>query len=450
MLEIPEVAYARNGDVSIAYQVVGAADVDLVYVPGWLSHIDRHWESPPYARFLRRLASFSRLIIVDRRGIGLSDRTGGELTVEEQVDDVLTVLDDVGARSPSLFGTHEGATIGCVLAASHPGRLRSLAIYGARPRFLRAPDYPNGLPEHLLDELVAANFAGWGMTEPCEHMRSVQPSISDAAHWRWWMLMARSAASPGTARDLMRFYARIDIRAILPVVRVPTLSLSRTGDLFTPPEHGRYTADRIPGARYVELPGNDTFIPGGDLDSFADVLEEFVTGTRRQEEGDRILATVLFTDLVDSTKQAAALGDRRWTEVLDEHDRVVQREVERFRGRVVKSTGDGVLATFDGPARGVQCAVAINEGLRPLGLHVRAGLHTGEVEVRGDDIGGLAVHIGARIMAKSAPGQTLVSSTVKDLVVGSRLQFRFHSESELKGVPGEWRMFTVEEGAAPS
>jgi len=341
-----------------------------------------------------------------------------------------------------LFGSHDGATMACMLAASHPHRAHSLVTFGARARFMYADDYPWGTTD--ADFAVALESVVLVEGEPNPFAAALQPSlIKDPDYLRWSRLMGRSAASPGTRRDLLRLYAQIDMRQVLPAIRVPVLVLNRCDDPLTTPDHARHLAERIPDARYVELPGADAFLPAGDLDVIADEIEEFITGHRGGGDPNRVLATIMITDIVRSTEQAGELGDRRWTGLLDEHDRICRREVERHRGRVVKTTGDGVLATFDGPARGVRCATAIRDGVRSLGIRVRAGLHIGEVELRGDDVGGMAVHIAARVMGEAKPGEVLVSRTVTDLVAGSGIDFGDRGDCQLRGVEGSWTLFAA-------
>ncbi len=439
----PETRYAKSGDVHIAYQVVGDGPIDLVEVPGWLSHLEHSWEEPRFARYLLRLASFSRLIRFDKRGTGLSDRVADSAlpTLEQRMDDVRAVLDAVGSERAALYGVSEGGPMSLLFAATYPERTTALVLCAAYAWRGWSPEYPWGRTEEEAKAFVKAteeDYAGLG-----DLRQRVPGGVGDARFEQWYSTWRRLSASPGAAAALVRMNAQIDVRAILPTIRVPTLVLHRTGDRVVHVGNGRYLAEHIPGARYVELPGDDHGPPMGDADALLDQIEEFLTGTRHVAEPDRILATVLFTDIVGSTERAAALGDRRWREVLDAHHAAVRRELDRFRGREVHTAGDSFLATFDGPARAVRCAAAVGQAVRPLGLELRAGVHTGEIELMGDDVGGIAVHIGARVAGEAGPGEVLVSSTVKDLVAGSGLEFDERGARILKGVPGEWRLFAV-------
>jgi len=438
-MQTAEVRYARSGDVNIAYQVVGEGPMDLVLVPGFISHLELDWADPHSAHFLRRLASFSRLIRFDKRGTGLSDRPGGLPDLETRMDDVRAVLDAVGSERAALFGYSEGGPMSILFAGTYPERTTALVLYGTYAK-RRDPDddypwAPTWAERRAYADQVERDW-GWEAD-----MHRMSPS-ADEAMGRWWAARARAAASPGAARDLILMNSQIDVRALLPAIRVPTLVLHRSGDRDSRPEEGRYIAGRIPGARFVELPGDDHF-PSIDGDQILDEVEEFLTGVRRAAEPDRVLATVLFTDIVGSTERAATLGDRAWIELREAHHAIVRRELGQFRGREVDTAGDGFLATFDGPARAIRCAGAVAEAVRELGLEVRAGVHTGEVELTGDKVGGIAVHIGARVAARAEPGEVLVSSTVRDLVAGSGISFADRGAAELKGVPGEWRLFSV-------
>jgi class 3 adenylate cyclase len=442
--EAPETRYARSGEYSIAYQVVGEGDVDLVYLPGFASHLEAFWEEPLYSRFLRRMSSFSRLILIDRLGTGLSDRLPPDraATLEQRMDDIRAVLDALGIERAAVLGWSE-ATIPCAMfAATYPARTSALIMYGGMPRALDADDYPWGIPRGAFDEYLEAVAELWGEELPTLALWA--PSVADrAAEQKWFARYGRLAVSPGAAVTLFRSFRDTDIREILPSIRVPTLIIHRTDDTLIPIGHSRFMAERIPDAKLVELPGQDHLWWFGDQDVIVDEVEEFLTGTRGEPEPDRVLATVLFTDIVGSTERAAELGDSSWRELLERHGTVVRRELLRHRGREVKKTGDGVLATFDGPARGIRCASAIAEAVRPLGIEIRAGLHTGECEVMNGDVGGIAVHTGARVSAEAGPGEVLVSSTVKDLVAGSGIEFEDRGSRELKGVPGEWRLYAV-------
>jgi pimeloyl-ACP methyl ester carboxylesterase len=444
-MEAPETRYARSGDYSIAYQVVGQGDLDLVYVPGLASHIEVFWEEPAYSRFLHRLASFSRLILMDRLGTGLSDRLPANQvsTYEQRMDDIRAVMNAVGSERAAVLGWSEGAPLCALFAATYPQRTTALVMYGGVPRFVSDDDYQWGFPREVLDDWVEQIVpAAWGQDE--ELLRLWAPSVAEQpGPRRWFVRFGRLAASPGAAQALFGMAQDLDIRDILPAIRVPTLVIHRTEDSLVEVEHSRYMAERIPDAKLVELPGVDHLWWFGDQDAIVDEVQEFLTGARSAPEPDRVLATVMFTDIVGSTKRAAEVGDSRWRELLERHEAIVRRELERHRGREVNTTGDGFLATFDGPARGIGCARAIAEAVRPLGIEVRAGLHTGECEVMNGDVGGIAVHTGARVSAEAGPGEVLVSSTVKDLVAGSGIEFEDRGIHELRGVPGEWRLYAV-------
>jgi pimeloyl-ACP methyl ester carboxylesterase len=439
----PETRYAKSGDVNIAYQVVGEGPLDLVLVQGWISHLEYGWEDPAIAHLLRRLASFSRLILFDKRGTGLSDRVSvTELpTLEERMDDVRAVMDAVGSERAALMGISEGGPMSALFAATYPERTSALVLYGSYAKWIRDESYPWAPPRESHERAFKGLERNWGQGFGLEF---IAPSVANDERVRqWWGTYQRRAASPGAAVALYRMNIEIDIRHILPTIRVPTLVLHRSGDRLLAAGGARYMADRIDGARYVELPGDDHAPWWGDSDAVLDQVQKFLTGVRPAPEPDRMLATVLFTDIVGSTQRASELGDRRWLELLDSYYALARRELERFRGREVKRTGDGFLATFDGPARGIRCASAVSESAGQLGLEIRAGLHTGECEIMGEDVGGIAVHIGARVAAEAAPGEVLVSSTVKDLVAGSGLQFEDRGSHHLKGVPDEWRLFAV-------
>jgi class 3 adenylate cyclase len=440
----PETRYARSGEFSIAYQVVGEGEFDLVYVPGLASHLELFWEEPAYSRFLHRLASFSRLILMDRLGTGLSDRLppNEASTYEQRMDDIRAVMDAVGSERAALLGWSEGGALCATFAATYPQRTSALVMYGGMPRMLEDDDYPWGQPADFMDEWIANVPVSWGQDE--ELLRLWAPSVADLPEpRRWFARFGRLAASPGAASALFRMVRDLDIRDVLPAIRVPTLLIHRTGDTLIRVEHSRYMVERIPDAKLVELPGEDHLWWFGDQDAIVDEVEEFLTGARSAPEPDRVLATVLFTDIVGSTERAAELGDSRWRDLLERHGTVVRRELERHRGREVKATGDGFLATFDGPARGIRCASSIAAAVRPLGIEIRAGLHTGECELMNGDVGGIAVHTGARVSAEAGPGEVLVSSTVRDLVAGSGIEFEERGSRELKGIPGEWRLYAV-------
>lgn len=405
------------------------------------------WEEPSLARFFGRLASFSRLILFDKRGTGMSDRLPMDRlpTLEERMDDVRAVMDAVGSERAALFGHSEGGSMSVLFAATHPERTTALITFGIFAKRAWSPDYPWAPTPEERQRFLDLIEKDWGGRMD---IADLAPSVArDDRFADWLATYFRRSASPGAALALARRNTQIDIRDILPTVQVPTLVLHRTADRDAKVEEGRYIASRIPHAKVVELPGEDHLPWVGDQDSVLDEVDEFVTGMRRGPDPDRVLATVMFTDIVGSTELATRLGDRRWHDLLERHNNYVRKELIRFRGREVKTTGDGSLATFDGPARAIRCALAIREAVRGLGIDVRAGLHTGECELVGDDVGGVAIHIGARVAALAGAGEVLVSSTVKDLVAGSGIAFEERGTHTLKGVPGEWRLFSVASGA---
>jgi class 3 adenylate cyclase len=437
----PPIRYALSGDLNIAYSVTGDGPLDLLWIPTWISQAEHLWDEPSIASTFDRITEFARLILWDRRGAGLSDPMVGAPTLEQQMDDVLAVMDAAGSERPSVFATLEGGSMACLFAATYPERVRSLVLYSTFARSKRAPGYDWPPDDESRRQRMDLGVDNWGQGLIAS---GVAPSRqSDPDFVAWAARMERLAASPGTIRRIFDLIGDVDVRDVLPSIRVPTLVLHRRDDPFLKVEHSRYLAEHIPGAKYVELEGSDSLFSVGDTEALLGEIEEFITGTRAEREPDRMLATVMFTDIVGSTDRAAELGDRAWRETLDQHDRLVRRALERHRGREVKTTGDGFLATFDGPARAIGCAASIAESVRTIGLEVRAGLHTGECEIRNGDVGGLAVHIGARVMGAAGPGEVLVSSTVKDLVVGSGIGFEERGERELKGVPGAWRLFKV-------
>jgi len=438
----PETRYADSGGLNIAYQTIGEGPRDLVLVHGWASNIELYHEEPAFARFLARLASFSRVILFDKRGTGLSDRVADMPSLEVRMDDVRAVMDAAGSERAALFGVSEGATMCALFSATYPQRTTALIMCGGFPRRLRAADYPFGPTEQEMGLFIARLRREWG--GPVGLAERVPSRVGDERFTQWWGRMLRMAVSPAGIAALMTMNNEIDIRHILPTIRVPTLLLHSPRDLTIEFGVSRYMAERIPGARLVEMPGPDHLPWFSDADLVLGEIEEFLTGVRHASEPDRVLATVLFTDIVGATERASSLGDRRWRDLLDSHNTLVRRELARFRGREVKTAGDGFFAVFDGPARAVRCACAASQGMQSLGLKIRAGLHTGECEVMGDDMGGIAVHIGARIAALAAPGEVLVSSTVKDLVAGSGLSFRDHGAAALKGVEGEWKLNAAE------
>jgi pimeloyl-ACP methyl ester carboxylesterase len=444
----PETRYTKSGDVNIAYQVVGEGPFDLIWVPGWISNVEESWEVPEYAHFLQRLSSFSRLILFDKRGTGLSDRVSNELlpTLEQRMDDVRAVLDATGSERAAVFGASEGGNLSVLFAATYPERVRAVVLVGIYAKRIWSPDYPwapTAEQRERENELLEREWA-----REMDVSELAPRAADDPALMRRIATFFRRSASPGAAVALNRMNTNIDTRAVLPAISVPTLVLHRTGDLNVKAAEGRWIADQIPGARYVELPGDDHLAWVGDTDGLLDEVEEFLTGVRRAPSPDRVLATVLFTDIVGSTERLTQVGDQRWREMLDEHHRLVRRELERYRGHEIDTAGDGFLSTFDGPARAIRCARAISDSVRPLGLEVRAGLHTGECELVGNRIAGIAVHTGARIVALAGPGEIIVSSTVKDLVAGSGIEFVEHGEHELKGVPGTWQLYAASPGSS--
>ncbi len=438
----PETRYARAGDVHVAYQVFGEGDLDVVLVPGYITHVELVWEMPPIAKVLERLGSFARVIMFDRRGSGLSDPVPEAPTLEQRMDDVRAVMDAAGSERAALIGISEGASMSILFAATYPQRVQALVCIGGMARSTPADDYPLGTPvDALLEsgfELILPHWGEGALVEVAAPSQAADPDVR-AAFGR----MERASASPGMMAQLAQMFLDIDVRHVVPSVHVPTLILHRRHDRLVNVRHGRWLAEHMPNARFVELPGHDHAIWFEDPELTIGEVQEFLTGARAAPEPQRMLATVLFTDIVDSTRTAAGLGDSRWRELLERHGRTVRSALERFGGRAVKSTGDGYLATFDGPARGIHCARAILDSSEEQGLRVRAGLHTGECELMGDDIGGMAVHIAARVSALAGPGEVLVSRTVKDLVVGSGIEFEDRGAGELKGVPGEWRLYAV-------
>jgi len=448
----PEIRYARNGDAAIGYAVIGAGPHDLVYLPPY-NNLDIVWENPLYERFLRRLSSFARVIVIDRRGTGVSDRYSPDdlPPLEELADDLAAVLDDIGAERAALFGFSDTGALCAMFAATRPERVSGLILYATAARGTQAPDYPWQWSEGEWQAYLSRTKAGWGTRKYAEDsLPFINPSLAgDQRMLAWWERFQRLSASPSALYAQERIFRELDIRRLLPAISVPTLVLHRAEDQVEPVGAGRYLASEIAGAEYVELPGADHFPWAGDQQSLVGEVERFVGRVRsdEQETFDRVLATILFTDIVDSTAQAAAIGDRRWDDVRKRHDWVTRGQLARFRGREVKTLGDGFLAVFDGPARAVRCAQAISDSLSRQGVELRAGLHTGEVETDGDDISGLAVTIGARVVALAGAGEILVSSTVKDLVVGSALSFEDRGVHHLKGVPDDWRLYAVTEPA---
>lgn len=441
-MNTPETKYAKSGDGYLAYQVCGEGSVDLVYLSAWGSHVEEQWSIPPLAGFLRGLQSCSRLILFDLRGTGLSDPVAiSQMTsLERWMDETQVVLDAVGSQRAALVGFGGGGHLAALFAATHPDRVQALVLYRTAARFTTAPDYPWGLAAERVPTYLEEIERNWGNGAQLERslgsreQEGLRPQLAR---------FERFLAGPAAYRAAMRMSLESDIRGILSTIKAPTLVAHQAHDTFIPVEHSRYLAEHVPGARYIEVPSALT-----DCDAVAGEFGEFLTGVRPTLPNDRVLATVLFTDIVDSTQHAAAMGDRRWRETLDVYDRAAARALADWRGRQVKTTGDGTLATFDGPARGIRCALALADVIGALGLQLRAGLHTGEIETRGEDVAGIAVHIGQRVSALAEPGEVLVSRTVKDLVAGSGLEFGSVGDHELKGVPGEWRLFVVQDGSS--
>ena len=440
---VPQTRYARSGKVHIAYQVTGEGPLDLVFVPGWVSHVELSWEEPTYASFLRRLASFSRLITFDKRGTGLSDRVPDDQlpTLEERMDDLRAVMDAVDSQRAAVFGVSEGGNLSMLFAATYPARTVALVTAGSFAKRVWSPDYPWApTPEARAQEYDLVERE-WGNLMDLSHY--IPSKMHDLEFARRLATYCRRSASPSAAVALLRMNTQIDVRDLLPTIRVPALIVHRTGDRDVSVEEGRWLAARIPGARFVELPGEDHLPWVGDQDAMLDEVEEFLTGVRPARDVDRVLATVMFTDIVGSTDHLARLGDKAWHDLLARHHAMVRHELAAFRGREINTAGDGFFATFDGPARGVRCALRIHDVARQLGIAIRAGLHTGEVELHGDDVAGMAVHIAARVAALASADEALVSSTVKDLVSGSGLRFKERGAHVLKGVPGEWRLYAA-------
>jgi len=436
----PETRYARNGDVSIAYQVVGEGPVDVVLVPGWVSHVEYAWEEPSYARFLKRLASFSRLILLDRRGTGLSDRVADLPSREERMEDTRAVMDAVGCERAAMFGISEGGPICITFAATYPERTAALVLCNTTARMLEAPDYPHGWRRADFDNFLR-HLEVWGTGRS---VNLLAPSVArDPEFRRSWARFERFAVSPSGFQMLMRMVADIDARHALSAVTAPTLVVHRAADRILKTSGARYLAEHIRGARYVELPGEDHFLWVGDVEAVLGEVEEFLTGVRGTPEVDRQLMTLLFTDIANSTARAALLGDRYWAELLARHDAVVRRELAAARGTEIDHLGDGFLVAFDGPARAIRCAGRIIAATRELGLDLRAGVHTGECERLEGRVRGLALHIGARVAAEAEPGEVLVSQTVRDLIAGSAIELADRGSRPLKGVPGEWRLYAV-------
>lgn len=436
-----DVAYARSGDVHIAYTVFGDGPMDLVYSNGIWSNLEALWEEPRWVRYAERLASFSRLIVFDMRGVGLSDRGGEPPFLELMVDDAGAVMDAASSETAALFGASRAGVMAMLFAATHPERVRALVLYDTWAKNLRSDDHPHGATTAEDDEFVNRFVAEMGTAQNLD--LQAPSGLGDERFVRWWARFERLITSPAGFRELADVRRNSDVRAVLPLIQAPTLVLHRAGDQIVPVDQGRYLGQAIPNARFVELAGDDHIPFVGDSDAIVDEVQEFLTGARPIPDTDRVLATVLFTDIVSSTERAAALGDRSWRELLQQHHSVVRSELERFRGVEIDTAGDGFMASFDGPARAIRCACAIHDAVSQLRLEIRAGVHTGECERIGDKLSGIAVHIAARVAGTAAPGQVLVSQTVRDLVAGSGIEFEDRGEHELKGVSETWRLFAV-------
>jgi pimeloyl-ACP methyl ester carboxylesterase len=438
--DVPATRYARSGDLDIAYQVLGTGPIDVVLAGGWVTHLEAAWQQPRIAAFYRRLAAFSRLILFDKRGSGLSERFAVDRTpsLDERMDDVRAVMDAVGSQQAALLGISEGGAMSMLFAATYPERTRALILYGSYARRIQGPDYDLGPTVEEWDRSIDDLERQWGGPVALEMLA---PSVAhDPVSADWWATYLRLGASPRAGAEILRINAQIDVRPILSAIRAPTLVLHRTGDRALPVAMGRYLAEHIPGARFVELPGDDHQFWAGDTDRIADEIEELLTGTRPARRTDRILSTLLFTDIVDSTRRAAAIGDAAWRTLLETHNTLVRGVLAQYGGIEVDTTGDGFLARFDGPGRAILAAFAIRGALEPIGIRVRAGVHTGEIELAGRDVRGIGVHLAARVLAEAGPGEILVTRTVEDLVAGSGITFEPRGAHQLKGIPGTWEL----------
>jgi class 3 adenylate cyclase/pimeloyl-ACP methyl ester carboxylesterase len=443
---VPVTRYATSGDASIAYQVAGEGPLDVLFLPGWISQIEQLWEAPALRRFLERLAGFGRLILFDSRGTGLSERVLEAYTLEQEARDAIAVLDAAGSERTALFTYAVGGLVGAMLAAEHPRRVGALIMYASLARTAWAPDYDWAMTSEEREELTAHNNATWGELDSGLMSRLAPSMAGDPALASWFARTQRLAASPREARTIARATADLDVRDLLPSISVPTLVMHRPAEQVWDVRHSLYLAAHIPGARYVELQGIDSFPFLGDSEAVVEEVEEFLTGARSAGEHARALLTVMFTDIVDATARAASVGDGRWRDLLARHDQDVRKELVRFDGREVKTVGDGFLATFDGPpSRALRCALAITGAARELGVEVRVGIHTGECELIGSDVGGMAVHIASRVCGLAAPGEVLTSGTVFGTVVGGPFTFQDRGFHELKGVPGRWPLFALGE-----
>jgi pimeloyl-ACP methyl ester carboxylesterase/class 3 adenylate cyclase len=444
VLEMPETRYARSGDLSIAYQVVGDGPPDILFVSGFVSNVELMWDIPWINRMLERLTSMGRVVLFDKRGTGLSDRTLGSGSAEERMDDLRAVADAAGVQDAALIGLSEGGPLALLFATTYPERVRALVLWGTFARLLDAPDYPSSFTPEVADNFIAQVEQQWGSGRALRNFVHHLPD--DAATDRVMARYERQTATPGVVSDVLFHNTRMDVRGALSAVQVPTLVVHRSNDPLIPIENARAMSDGIPGARFVALPG-DWHVNGqvGGDDEVFDIIGDFLTDGEpvRERQIDRVLATVLFTDIVDSTTRAMTVGDRSWRALLERHDNAARREIEHYGGIFVTRTGDGLLATFDGPGRAVRAAQTIADRIKPLGIQIRAGLHTGEIERRDDDVAGIGVHIGARICALAGPDEVLVSNTVKDLVMGSDIEFADRAVHDLKGVPGSWQLWAA-------
>ena len=447
MSEDPTIRYAKSGDVDVAYQMFGVGPPDILAFSSAVLPIDSMTEEPLLSRFYERLASFGRVLRFDMRGVGMSDPVtrSNPPTLEQWIQDALAVLDDAGSQQTALFAPRDSSLHAILLATTRPDRVSSLVIVNGTARVARAPDYPFGIPDYVIDHFLDVNMEPDAVNRGFDYLAIAAPTVAaDEAFRAWWDRAGHRGASPGTSRAIQTVYLKADVRSLLPTIQVPTLVMHRVDNANFRVQHGRYLAENIPNARYVELPGPDDLYGVGDTEEMLDEIEEFLTGIRHAAGPDRVLATVVFEDIVGSTPRLAEMGDKRWRELLDRHDAMVRRLLTRGGGREIKTMGDGVLATFDGPARALTFASAIRDAAGQLGLEIRVGVHTGEVERRGDDIAGMAVHIASRVQALAKPGQVLVSRTVVDLVVGAGIKATECGQYELEGVPGPWQLYSVE------
>ncbi len=442
-MKAPITRYARSGEVCIAYQATGDGPVDVIWAPGTMSHLDMDWENPRRAMFFEKFSQFCRLIRFDKRGTGLSDRPTQMATLEERTDDIRAVMDAVGIERAHLFGVSEGGSMASMFAALYPERTQSLIIWGAQAKWINTPDHPWGQTPPEYAEMIRGIQEDWPTVHYVVGPGAGLGPNADPVMVENALRYMRAAASPSAVRAYEEMNALIDTRPILPTIRAPTMVMNRTGDPVAICGAARDMANRIPGAVFKEYPGDSHSAMLDDMDVILSDIQEFITGERPVESADRVLATVMFTDIVGSTKRAVQMGDAAWSDVLKSYYALVRRTLARFRGREANVAGDGFLATFDGPARGVRCALELTQAVRQLGIDIRAGVHIGECEMLGDDVGGVAVHTGARIMGEAEPGEVLTSSTVKDLVAGSGLSFADRGEYVLKGVPDTWRLYAA-------